>query len=225
MPSRLAILCPLVLAGALLFAAPAFAGPPLLCHPFDIAGARSLPWGEGWNRVDPGYDRARLVADTEALLAPRTPVIVRMETLRRAAIYASANGPVLRALARRLDARIAAARDPQGKALALFDVGYFAETLQDVERLQAIHASGDDMPGIGEVDAAALRGLASKGDGSVRIAQALRLRPGDAALRFAAALVASADEREVDRLAHARLARAGAADDRLLARNLPQLAD
>ncbi len=220
MSSRFALLRPLILAGALLLAAPAFAGPPLLCHPFDIAGARSLPWGEGWNRPDRGYDRARLVADTEALLAPRTPVIVRMETLRRVAIYASTSGPVLRALARRLDARIDAAPNPQARALALFDAGYFAETLQDIARLQ-----GYDMPGIGKVDAAALRAALAQGDGSVRIAEAVRLRPGDAALRFASALVAGADERQRDRIAHARLARAGAGGDRLLALNLRQLAD
>ena len=36
---------PVVAAAAILIATPAFAGPPLLCHPFEIGTARSLPWG------------------------------------------------------------------------------------------------------------------------------------------------------------------------------------
>lgn len=211
----------LVLAGALLFPSAVFAGPPLLCHPFETAGARSLPWGSGgWNDPSGNYDRSRLIADTESLLAPGTPVIARMETLRRAAIYASADGATLRRMSAALDARIAPSPDPQAKALALFDAGYFSETLQDIARLQRY-----DMPGVGKVDAAALRAVLAKGDGSRRIAQALRLRPDDASIRFAAALVASADKRLVDRIVHARAARAGADNDRLLALNIRQLGD
>ena len=41
-----------LLAAALLFSPAAFAGPPLLCHPFDTGGAASLPWGKGWNVPD-----------------------------------------------------------------------------------------------------------------------------------------------------------------------------
>ena len=55
------------------------AGPPLLCHPFDIGDARSLPWDGTrafWQgRAD--YRLENLAADTEALgLMPSTPVIV-----------------------------------------------------------------------------------------------------------------------------------------------------
>ena len=78
------------LLAALALAAPALAGPPLLCHPFNIGDARSLPWDGTrafWQgRAD--YRLENLAADTEALLTPSTPVIVRMETLRRAALYA-----------------------------------------------------------------------------------------------------------------------------------------
>ena len=94
-----------LLAAALLFSSAALAGPPLLCHPFDTGGAASLPWGKGWNAPDRQYDTARLQADTLRLLDAGTPVIARMETLRRAAIYASANGASLRTLAAALDAR------------------------------------------------------------------------------------------------------------------------
>lgn len=208
-----------LLAAALLFSSAALAGPPLLCHPFDTSGAASLPWGKGWNAPDRQYDTARLQADTLRLLDAGTPVIARMETLRRAAIYASANGASLRTLAAALDARIAGAKTPQAKSLALFDAGYFSETLQDIERLQ-----GYDMPGIGKVDVAALRSVLAKGDGSLRIADALALRTDDASMRFAAALVSAADERKADYNTHARVARAGADSDHLLARNIGQIA-
>ena len=208
-----------LLAAALLFTSAAFAGPPLLCHPFNTGGAASLPWGDGWNRIDPRYDTARLSIDTLRLLAADTPVIARMETLRRAAIYAAADAGRLRDLAAKLDARIAAANTPQARALALFDAGYFAETLQDIARLQ-----GYDMPGIGKVDAAALRNLLAKDDGSLRIAEALALR-ADASMHFAAALVATADRRDADHARHARLAVAGTRHDRLLARNAGRLSD
>lgn len=208
-----------LLAVALLFAGGALAGPPLLCHPFETAGAPSLPWGKGWNVGHRGYDVARLVSDTGAMLGMQVPVIGRMETLRRAAIYASANGAVARQLAAHLDTRVVSARGVDAKALALFDAGYFAETLQDISRLQ-----GYDMPGVGKVDLAAVDAIVAKGDGSARIAQAIALRPRDPALRFAAALVAGADQRKADYNTHARKARNGTRGDRLLALNIGQVA-
>ena len=213
------VLRSLLLAAVLLVPATSIAGPSLLCHPFDTGGAASLPWGDGWNRIDRGYDTTRLGADTQRLLAIDTPVIARLETLRRAAIYASASGTALRDLEGWLQARVASAKKPRDRAMALFDAGYFAETLQDIARLQ-----GYDMPGIGKVDMAAIKAILAKGDGSVRIAQALRLRGDDAAMRFAAALVSAADQRKGDYTLHARLARAGAGTDKLLARNLEQVA-
>lgn len=211
---------PALLAAALLFASAAHAGPPLLCHPFDTGGAPSLPWGTGgWNAPDRGYDTAHLTADTLRLLDARAPVVARMETLRRAAIYASADGARVRGLAAALEARVAAARDDRAKALALFDAGYFAETLQDVARLQ-----GYDMPGIGKADMAAIQAVLARGDGSARIARALALQPADHGMRFAAALVAAADGRQRDYEAHARVARAAAPADRLLALNIGKIA-
>ena len=213
-----------LLAVALLFAGGALAGPPLLCHPFQTAGAPSLPWGKGWNTLHRGYDVSSLARDTQALLGTQVPVIARMETLRRAAIYASGNGTVARQLAAQLEARVVAtkdgnAKDGKVKALALFDAGYFAETLQDIARLQ-----GYDMPGVGTVDMTAVNAILAKGDGSNRIAQAIALRPDDPALRFAAALVSSADERKADYNIHAQLARNGARSDRLLALNIRHVA-
>lgn len=196
----------------------AWAGPPLLCHPFQVQGQPSLPWGAGWNQPSTSFDLRQLGARTQALLTADTPVIARMETLRRAAIYASADARALTDLSKRLEARVAAAATPQARALALFDAGYFDETLEDVVRLQ-----GYDMPGIGRVDTAALRGITARQDGAARIEQALALR-ADPAMHFAAALVAGANERDDAQQRHARLARVGASGDTLLLRNLGQIA-
>jgi len=211
----LALIVALVLAPALI------AGPPLLCHPFDTAGAPSLPWGgDDWRDARAGYDVRQLTGDTEQLLGAKTPVIARMETLRRAAIYASRDPAIARQLLRRLQTRGKAAQSPDARALARFDAGYFAETLQEVVRLQ-----GYDMPGLGKVDTAALRALLADVDGSAEVDAALVVRPNDAAMRFAAALIAAADQRKADYAAHARVARGGADRDRLLALNLHQIAN
>jgi len=115
------------LASALFAARPALAGPPLLCFPFDIGTARSLPMGAGnWHATDPAYNVAHLVDDTLALLSPQTPVLVRMETLRRATIYASTDAAVADALLQALQAR--AAKPTADAPLAVFDFGYLVET-------------------------------------------------------------------------------------------------
>jgi len=116
------------IAVALVLAArPALAGPPLVCFPFDIGTATSLPMGTAsWKSVDARYDVAHLVDDTLALLTPATPVIVRMETLRRATVYASTHPAVASAL---LDAlRERASKPSAHPALAVFDFGYLVET-------------------------------------------------------------------------------------------------
>jgi len=211
----------LALVVALVLAPAALAGPPLLCHPFDTAGAPSLPWGgAGWRDARAGYDLRALTRDTEALLTAGTPVIARMETLRRAAIYASRDPAVAKRLLTSLQARGTLAKTADARALARFDAGYFAETLQEVVRLQ-----GYDMPGIGKVDAKGLRALLLNVDGSAEVDAALAMRPNDAAMRFAAALIAAADQRKNDYATHARVARSGATHDRLLALNLHQIAN
>ena len=115
----------LMLSAVVLIAPPAFAGPPILYHPFDIGNARSLPWSTSpvWYQGDSKYDIRNVVADTEALLTPPMPVIVRMETIRRAAVYASLDTAVASQLLNRLRARTTqpgAERD----ALAWFDAAY-----------------------------------------------------------------------------------------------------
>jgi hypothetical protein len=132
MITRVRLLPIAVLACAVLvLARPAVAGPPLLCFPFDIGGARSLPMGHGdWHDTDPGYDASRLVDDTLAILTPIAPVNVRMETIRRATIYASKSPDTARALLATLEARAQHA-PPPAAARAVFDFGYLVETYRE----------------------------------------------------------------------------------------------
>lgn len=120
---------------AVLLSRPALAGPPLLCFPFDIGSARSLPMGHGnWHEMDSRYDVSHLVPDTLALLTPAMPVLVRMETLRRATLYAAAHPKLATALLDELQAR-AVAPQPAVSALAVFDFGYLVESYKEAKYL------------------------------------------------------------------------------------------
>ena len=183
-------------------AAPAVAGPPLICHPFEIGTAKSLPWGagDGWNSPKNDYDRGRLIGDTLGLLTAETPVIVRMETLRRAAIYASKDPQTASDLLARLMSR---SREAEGKgsALALFDAGYLAETFKQMDYLFKV---GNPATGV---------------DGYALVKKALGLRGSDGEMEFAAAIITQSN-RWGDHQAHLKRATATAAEGSLLARNL-----
>ena len=75
------------------------------------------------------YPVKRLTGETLALLMSATPIIVRMETLRRAALYATGY--------RRSHERCLpppGSREGEGaERLASFDAGYLAETFKQVE--------------------------------------------------------------------------------------------
>ena len=125
------VIVALLAAAALVVARPALAGPPLLCHPFDIGTARSLPMGNGgWQEIDRTYDTSHLVADTLAILTPDAPVTVRMETIRRATVYAATKRSLADALMAALQER-AQHPDPKSAALAVFDFGYLVETYRE----------------------------------------------------------------------------------------------
>jgi hypothetical protein len=179
----------------------AHAGPPLICHPIEIGQAKSLPWVDWTRKGSGGYDVKNLTRDTLAILDASTPVLVRMETLRRATLYARQDPQVAKELLTRLHAR-AASSDAAGHpdALAWFDVGYLAETYKQ-------------WMGKGEPNPAT--GL----DGYGLIKKAIGLRGQDPEMEFAAALITlrgpDSDHRE-----HARKAMAGAKNDPLLAQNL-----
>jgi len=203
-----------VVIAAFALATPVFAGPPLLCHPFDIGTARSLPWDATWSHGKADYKLDNLISETEALLTPSTPVIVRMETLRRAALYASTDAQVAKALLGRLTARVEAseaAGHPDG--LALLDAAYVTEAFREIASL-----GGPDFAG----RAPGLRAAIGNADGYALISRSVSARPDDPAIQFAAALIA-ADKNRARYTDHAARARAGAARDPLLARNLSQV--
>lgn len=194
---------------ALVTARPAQAGPPLLCHPFDIGSAASLPWSghSSWFDGKPDYRLSSLVSDTEALLVPATPVVVRMETLRRAAIYASHDPQVASALLERLAAKAQNAKT----ALALLDVAYVTEALRQIAQIGGVTGAKNHVPAIQEL----VRGR----DGWQQMKASLAASPDDPGLQFAAALIAAGKDRGAY-VEHARRARAGAQKDALVARNL-----
>jgi hypothetical protein len=119
-----------------LAATPALAGPPFICHAFELSGSPSLPWGSstaaGWNNPDPAYDVSRLTADVTRLLTPSMPVSARMETLRRATIYASRDHAVAAGLLKAFDAR---ANASPNDANALFDAGFLTEAYRQASRV------------------------------------------------------------------------------------------
>jgi hypothetical protein len=186
---------------------PALAGPPLLCHPFDTGGARSLPWGTGggWNSPLADYPLDGLVSDTLALLTAETPVVARMETIRRATIYASRDVRVAANLVSALSRR---ALERRGLAIdrhAWFDFGYLVETYQ-----QAGFLFKSDNPAAGI-------------DGYRHIIKAIETGSSlEPEMEFAAALTTDRRKRDVS-AAHYRRAAAGAKADSILARNLAAL--
>ena len=199
---------------ALSVAAPALAGPPLLCHPFDIGSAKSLPWDgqAGWFQGRADYPLQQLAADTEAILQAGTPVVVRMETLRRAAIYASQDPAIATALLDRLSAKARAAQAPD--SLAALDSAYLIEALHQVSMLEQSSEFRGRVAGVKRV----LEGR----DAAPFVAQAVAARPADPAVAFAAALITMGKDRQAYAAFVAR-ARAGAAQDALLARNIGHL--
>ena len=196
-------------------ATPALAGPPFICHPFEIGGVASLPWTDGdYLGMRGDYDITRVVADTEALLKTDMPTLARMETLRRAVLYASQN----RALAERLVATLAARVDAADKAgrtnaIALFDLGYTLEAMSEIEMIG--HHMGSDLA----VRGRALAGMTRPDDGRALIVKSAALRAHDAGIAFALALI----ERAEGKQPHLAKARAGAQQDRLLAANMARL--
>ena len=124
---------------------PSIAGPPLICHPFEIGEAKSIAWnGRQWRDVKKDYDLNQLVPDVMAILETDAPVLVRMETMRRAAVYAvwslrdhkvgfdPKGERVALALLEKILVRKNAAEARGFKTnadkLALFDAGYLIET-------------------------------------------------------------------------------------------------
>src|SRR5207247_1156483 len=108
---------------------PARAGPPLLCFPYQIGQAHSLPWGNDAFAPSKSYDKSKVVPDTLELLKTESSGLVRMETLRRAAIYIGTDSRQATDLLARLS-WMAMDSEAIGKPSAhnWFDAGFFAAT-------------------------------------------------------------------------------------------------
>jgi len=153
-----------------------WAGPPLICRPYEIGNAASLPWihsGEagwkaGWDNADPNYDTRHLASDTVKILDSGAPIVVRMETLRRAVIYGSRNHDAATELLNVLRARADA---PHASAAAYLDYGYAVETMK-----QMLWVYKQD--------------LTNGVDGHALVERAVAMEPGSPEMHFAAAMVA-----------------------------------
>jgi hypothetical protein len=180
------------------FTTSAFAGPTLICHRIEIGQAKTLPLMD-WNQKETaGYDLKNLTRDTLAILDSNPPILVRMETLRLATIYARHDSQVAKELLTRLHARTSGSSG-QSEALAWFDLGYLTEAYK-----QWIPRSNP---------AAGL-------DGYAWVKKAISLRgQDDPEMEFAAALI-TLDGPKDEHKDHARKAMAGAKLDALLAQNL-----
>ncbi len=206
------------LAAALLIVATvqqnALAGPPLICHPIEIGNAKSLPWsGANWRDVKKDYDLNHLVADTLALLQPNTPVLERMETIRRATVYAVwakrdhevgitvKSNAVADELQAKLMERVREAfRLNKPATMFLFDAGYL-----DASFKQAGYKSNVNTPSLAEGYSMVRKGSAHMG--------------GSPEIEFAMAII-SEHPRQASHQEHLQKAIAGAKDGSLLATNL-----
>ena len=214
-----------IFAAAMVLRQTALAGPPLICHSIEIGNAKSLPWNNGseWRALKPDYDLNRLVDETLALLTPETPVLVRMETLRRATIYAVwakrdresgftvKDDKVADELLSRLMERIrGAVQANQPPAFALFDAGYLTACYQ-----QAGYYSNNNTPNNSNSSAMARKAL----DGYAMVRKASGAAGTNSEMEFAAALISRWPQQPAHR-EHLQRAIVGAKEGSLLARNL-----
>jgi hypothetical protein len=215
-------LATLVLSGS------ALAGPPLICHPFvTAADAKLLPWAptaKDWNSPDRGYRVANLTADTLRLLTPDSPMLSRMENLRRATIYASAEPRLATELLHTLLVRAESpASDLRTAALARFDFGYLVETYRQLDHALSYGMLDGKVPvrlldAFAESASPAEAAKVASLDAQALVREAQQAVPAlDAELEFAAALM-SADNKTA--ALHRGRAAASAPVGSLLAQNL-----
>lgn len=178
-----------------------FAGPPLICHAIEIGQAQTLPWVDlNYHQGDSSYNLQNLSKDTLAILDWNPAVLVRMETLRRATLYARQDPQAAKELLISLHVRATEAPSDARGALAWFDFGYLAETYKQwVGRNEPNPAAGVD--------------------GYDWVKRAIRQRGDDAEMEFAAALITLSSSTS-DHRDHVDKAVAGSKTDALLARNL-----
>ncbi len=185
-----------------LFVGSALAGPPLICHSFDIGDAKSIPWiSHDWNLTGTeNYNTKNLAADTIAILDSDSVVLAHMETLRRATLYARKDPVAAKELLTKLVARADSSSNSQAAAMASFDLGYLAECYKQW--------MGKDEPNPAQ-------GL----DGYALVKKAMQLRGNNPQMDFAAALI-TLNGPAGEHQDYAQKTIAGAKTDALLARNL-----
>jgi hypothetical protein len=183
------------------FSSFALAGPPMICHAINIGSAQTLPSVDlNYRKGSGSYELNKLPADTLAILDSNPSVLVHMETLRRATLYARQDAQVAKELITRLHARADVAHADSNGALAWFDFGYLSETYKQW------FAASEPNPA---------RNL----DGYAFVEKAIGLRGSDPEMEFAAALITlSGPERNHND--HVQKALDGAKTDSLLAQNL-----
>ena len=199
---RLGMVAAVFVLGGMLLATPALAGPPLICFPYHTDGAKSLPWGNDTFQGSKGYDKSNLVKDTLSLLKTEESVLARMETLRRAAIYAQGDKALSTELLAKLGF-IALDAEASGKPTAgsWFNAGFLAACYDQL---------GTD------IDWNA--GQAQGSNGYAWIKKALEIEPDSAEMHFAAALATHGKEGVYK--AHMRKAVAGAEKGSALAKSI-----
>jgi hypothetical protein len=120
----------------------ALAGPPLICHSYSIGNDTSLPWvtdKNSWNNPDPKYNTHNLANDTVKLLNSGMPLLTRMETLRKAAVYSAKDTAAGLDLGSRLMARaLTSEAKGESNSIALFDAGYFVESMKQMSLISKV---------------------------------------------------------------------------------------
>lgn len=193
------------LAGALFWAplVATAAARPLIEPPIEIGGAKSLPWGDpaSWNAISSAYKPDQLVNDASALLSSEVPIIVRMETLRRATIYSQKAPRIARQLKAQLMSRVRVAEE-NGRAdvLALFVLAYLVEACKQADWLNW--------------------NVFEEPKGYALLRRAERARGNTPEMEFAAALMLAELAGQIFFIRHLKFAIAEAIEGSLLAKNL-----
>ena len=195
------------IAAIVFFATPALAGPPLICHPFEVESGKLIAWGtgSGWNTPDRSYDIKKLVADTNAVLTPDSPILTRMENMRRATIYAMRDPVLAQELLKTVMSRALATTSD---SRAWFDAGYLIESYK-----QAVHLREDRRP---ELRAWSAVDETIRIDGYNWVKKAMAMTGTSAEMEFAASLMTQGSVAS----AHRAKAIAAAPKGSLLAKNL-----
>ncbi len=198
-----------------LTASPVIAGPPLLCHPIEIGDATSLPWGDGaWHNDKIVADDEKFVAMTLELLSAEERLLVRMETIRRAAIRCAEVPFAARAILAKLRGPVdAAEKAGRTDADALFNYGYMiacCAQMNEVTDHNARGVSGKSRRVLGIPEGTSPYQL---------LTQASAASTNDPAIEFALALITSYPRHDAHS-EHLQKSIQGAIDGSLLAENL-----